>query len=145
MRLRPSPSLVVAGAALFLALGGSALAVSDAVRPQARCATGAVRGIAAVTGSPNAGMANIPDKFASTKALFSRTFNCAGGATQVRRVNVGVYEVRFAGNGAPTAVVSAAVGHAAAISPVAGGAFQVSVYVIGRNDPADVGFVVVAV
>ena len=145
MRLRPSPSLVVAGAALFVALGGSALAVSEAVRPQARCAPGAVRGIAAVTGLPSAGMANIPDKFASNRALFSRTFNCAGGATQVRRVNVGVYEVRFAGNSAPTALASAGVGHAAAISPVAGGAFQVSVYVIGRNDPADVGFVVVAV
>ena len=144
MRLRPSPSLVVAGAALFVALGGSALAVSDAVRPQARCAPGAVRGIAAVTGNPSAGMANIPDKFASTKALFSRTFNCAGGATQVRRVNVGVYEVRFAGNGAQVALASAGAAETT-VAALGGGVFRVSLWVPGRQDAVDTPFQVAIV
>ena len=40
--MRVSPSLVIAGAALFLALGGSAVAVTEAVKPQARCQPGAV-------------------------------------------------------------------------------------------------------
>ena len=143
MRLAPSPALVVAGVALFVALGGSAFAVSQAAQP--RCATGAVRGIAAVTGVPGQGIANVPDHFSSNRALFSRRFNCAGGGTQVRRVNFGVYEVRFPGNGASTALVSAPVGYAAAVSPVAGGAFQVALSVVGRNDAIDIPFVVVAV
>ena len=143
MRLRPSPSLVVSALALFVALGGSAMAVSQAAQP--RCATGTVRGIAAVTGVPSAGMANIPDKFVSTKAVFSRTFNCVGGATQVRRTGVGVYEVRFAGNAASSALVNAGVGYLAALSPVPGGAFKVSIYSAGHDDMADVPFTVVAV
>jgi hypothetical protein len=143
MRLAPSPALVVAGIALFVALGGSAFAVSQAAQP--RCATGAVRGIAAVTGIPSQGIANVPSQFSSNRALFSRRFNCAGGATQVRRTNTGIYEVRFPGNGASTAVVSAPVGHAASVSPVPGGAFQIALYVAGRNDAVDIPFVVVAV
>jgi hypothetical protein len=143
MHLRPSPALVVAGMALFVALGGSAFAVSQAAQP--RCATGAVRGIAAVTGIPSQGIANIPGQFTSNRAYFSRRFNCTGGATQVRRANTGVYEVRFPGNAALTAVVSAPVGFAAAVSTLPGGVFQIALYVIGRNDIADVPFVLVAV
>jgi hypothetical protein len=143
MRLRPSPSLVVAAIALFVALGGSAFAVSQAAQP--RCANGAVRGIAAVTGPPGAGMANIPDKFTGTNALFARKFNCAGGATQVRRVNIGVYEVRFAGNGAQTALVTAGVGYLPALSTVSAGVFRVAIYTAGHDDMAEVPFHVVAV
>ena len=51
----------------FFALGGTALAVSDAVRPQARCTTGAVRAIAGVTGDPARGIGNLPDRFTSNK------------------------------------------------------------------------------
>ena len=78
MRLHPSPATVIAAAALFFALGGSALAISDAVRPQARCANGAVRGLVAVTGGTS-GMASVPDRFPSNRVLFSRTFTCTGG------------------------------------------------------------------
>jgi hypothetical protein len=143
MRFTPSPSLVVAGIALFVGLGGSAFAVSQAAQP--RCAPGAVRGYAAVTGIPSQGIANVPSQFSSNRALFARRFNCGGGATQVRRTNTGVYEVRFPGNGAATAVASGGVGFTASVSPVAGGAWQVALYGIGRNDPADVPFMVVAV
>lgn len=143
MRLRPSPSLVVAGIALFVALGGSAFAVSQAAQP--RCAPGAVRGLAAVTGVPSAGLGNIPDKFSSNRGLFAHRFNCAGGAAQVRRVNVGVYEVRFPGNAAQTAVVSAGVGFLPAVSTVSTGVFRVAIYTAGHDDMAEVPFNVVAV
>jgi hypothetical protein len=145
MRFRPTPATLLSGVALFFAVGGSALAVSDAVRPQARCATGAVRGIAAVTGAAGAGIGNIPDKFSSSKALFGRTFNCAGGAVEVRRASAGVFEVRFAGNGAQTALVTGIGGSLASVDSLAGGTFRVTVYVAGRNDPNDVPFVVVLV
>lgn len=143
MRFRLNPATVLAGAALFFALGGSALALSDAVKPQSRCANGAVRGIAAVTGDPAKGIANIPDQFTSGSALFARAFNCTGGATQVRRVSAGVYEVRFAGNRAQSALVSAT-GALASVQP-AGDGFRVSLFVPGRDDEIETPFVVVAV
>src|SRR5262249_33184149 len=93
MRLSLNPPTVVATAALFFAAGGSALAVTQATRPQARCANGAVRGVAVVTGNPSQGIANIPDTFSSNRSLFSRAFNCTGAAVQVRRIDRGVYEV----------------------------------------------------
>ena len=140
---RRSPATVLAGLALFFALGGSALAVSHAVRPQPRCTTGAVRGIAAVTGGTS-GVANIPGDFTSTKSLFTRTFNCGGGATEVRRVGLGVYEVRFVGNGAATAVVGGA-GSETWVTPLPGGVFQVGLHRPGRDDHLDTNFVLVAV
>ena len=143
MRSRPSPATVLAAFALFFALGGSALAVSHAVRPQARCANGAVRGIAAVTGG-TAGVPNLPDQFSSSKSLFSRAFNCAGGPTEVRRVSRGVYEVRFAGNSAASAIVSGS-GAESWLTPMSGGVFQVSLHVPGRADVMEASFVVVAV
>jgi len=45
---RPTPALVISLAALFFALGGTAFAVGSKSAPQARCQTGAVRGIAVV-------------------------------------------------------------------------------------------------
>ena len=143
MRFHPSPATAIAAAALFFALGGSAFALSDAVRPQARCANGAVRGIAAVTGE-GGGMANIPDQFSSTRSLFSRTFNCTGGAPEVRRISRGVYEVRFPGNSAASATVSGS-GAESWLTPLPGGIFRVGLHVPGRDDSAEVPFVVVAV
>lgn len=144
MSFRARPATVLSCLALFFALGGSALAVSHAVKPQPRCANGAVRGIAAVTGESGKGMANLPDVFTSTKTLFSRTFNCTGGAVQVRRVGVGVYEVQFAGNGAQSAVVSAA-NALSWVQPLPGNVFRVGLHVPGRADAIEAPFVVVAV
>ena len=140
---RPSSATVLAGLALFFALGGTALAVSHAVRPQPRCATGAVRGIAAVTGGTG-GVANIPGDFTSSRSLFTRTFNCSGGATEVRRVSRGVYEVRFDGNSATSAIVSGS-GAESWVTPMPGGVFQVGLHVPGRADQMETNFVLVAV
>jgi hypothetical protein len=144
-----SPATVIALIALFFALGGSAFAVGQRVEraavAQQRCANGAVRGIAWVTGDPSAGAANIPDQFSSNKKLFGRVFNCSGRAVQVRRVAPGTFEVRFVGNAAASAVASAANDSYADAEPVAGGAFRVTVHPAGRDDKADSGFTIVVV
>jgi hypothetical protein len=140
--MRLSPSTVLAAAALFFALGGSALAIAEAVRPQARCAPGAVRGFISVDGGPN-GVANIGDQFTSARPSVGARFNCAGAAPQARRVNQGVYEVRFPGNAAPVASASSSV--TTTITAVGGGTFRVNLWVPGRQDAIDTAFQVFVV
>jgi len=141
--MRPSPSPVLAGAALFFALGGTAVAVNEAVKPQARCAPGAVRGYVAVNGDPAKGMANFPDQFTNAKPLFGSRFNCAGAAPQARRVDVGVFEVRFPGNASQVAMVSSTTAETT-IGYVGNGVFRVSLWVPGRQDAVDTTFSVLA-
>ena len=142
--MRLTPSTVLAALALFFALGGSAIAVRDAVRPQARCAPGAVRGYIAVNGDPAKGMANLGDQFTSAKPMVGVRFNCHGGAPQARRVDAGVYEVRFPGNGAQVAMVSSAAAETT-VGLVGPGTFRVTLWVPGRQDAVDTPFQVVAV
>ena len=142
--MRVTPSTVLAGAALFFALGGSAVAVGNAVKPQARCQPGAVRGFVAVTGDPAKGMANFPDQFTSTKALFGARFNCAGAAPQARRVGVGVYEVRFPGNGAQVASVGSLTAETT-IGYVGNAVFRITLWAPGHEDAVDTTFSVLAV
>jgi hypothetical protein len=144
-----SPTTVVALLALFFALGGSAFAVGQHVErtavAQQRCANGAVRGIAAVTGDPRAGIANVPDQFTSSKVLFGRTFNCTGRGVQVRRVAIGTFEVRFVGSTSRSAVGSAVGDAGANVEPVSVGVFRVTLHPAGRDDKVDSAFTVVAV
>jgi hypothetical protein len=148
-RLVPGPAAIVSLLALFLALGGSALAVGDRLdlvgAAQPRCANGAVRGFATVTGNPSAGIANVPGEFTSNRALFRRTFNCTGRATQVRRTDTGVFEVRFVGSSSQTATASGLGDSYATVEPVAAGTFRVIVHPAGRDDRVDVPFMIVAV
>jgi hypothetical protein len=150
-RSRPSitPGTAIAVLALFFALGGSAFAVGERIQSpsvaQQRCTNGAVRGIASVTGDSAKGMANVPDQFSSANALFSRKFNCTGGAVQVRRLEIGVYEVRFVRNAA-TSIVANGIGmFSASVETVSPGTFRVRVQNVGRADEDDGAFVVVAV
>ena len=142
--MRVSPSTVLAGAALFFALGGSAIAVTQAVKPQARCQPGAVRGFIAVNGDPAKGIANLPDQFTSAKPEIGARFNCAGAAPQARRVNAGVYEVRFPGNAAQIAAASSGTAETT-IGYVGGGVFRINLWVPGRQDAVDTSFSVLAV
>jgi hypothetical protein len=137
--MRVSPSTVLAALALFFALGGTAIAVQDAVRPQARCAPGAVRGFIVVNGDPARGIANFPDQFTSAKPEVGARFNCAGGAPQARRVATGVYEVRFPGNGASVPMVSAPAAETT-VGAVGPGTFRVGLWVPGRQDAVDTPF-----
>ena len=141
--MRVSPSTVLAALALFFALGGSAIAVRDAVRPQARCAPGAVRGFIAVNGDPAKGMANLGDQFTSAQPVVGARFNCARGAPQARRVDRGVYEVRFPGNASQVAMVSSGAAETT-VGTIGPGAFRVTLWVPGRQDAADTPFAVVA-
>jgi hypothetical protein len=141
-----SPATAISLVALFFALGGSALAVGHGLTAaQPRCSTGAVRGIATVTGEASAGIANVGDQFTSRKAVFSRRFNCTGGPVQVRRVTAGVFEVRFVGNGAQAALASSVGDAYADVEPVGGGVFRVSVHPAGRDDLSDRTFTIVVV
>ena len=142
--MRVSPSTAIAGAALFFALGGSAVAVTEAVRPQARCQPGAVRGFIAVNGDPQKGIANIGDAFTSAKPMVGSRFNCAGAAPQARRVNTGVYEVRFPGNAAQVPLASSGSAETTVVA-VGGGVFRVNLWVPGRQDAVDTPFSVVLV
>lgn len=144
-----TPATAIALLALFFALGGSAFAVGERVQAasvaQQRCANGAVRGIAYVTGNPTMGIANIGGTFTSAGVLFGRKFNCNGKAIQVRRVSLGVFEIRFVGNPASSAVVSGVGNAYAVVDPLPGGIFRISVHPAGRDDPADQPFVFVLV
>src|SRR5919204_3673825 len=102
---RISPAMVVALGALFFAIGGSAFAIGQKIVPQARCANGAVRGFAVVTGDPTKGLANLPQTFVSGSPYFRTSFNCAGKPVQVRRQG-DVFYIRFPGNAATTAVAT---------------------------------------
>jgi hypothetical protein len=142
--MRLTPSTVIAVAALFFALGGSAVAVTEAVRPQARCQPGAVRGFVAVNGDPAKGIANIGDVFTSARPMVGVRFNCAGAAPQARRVNVGVYEVRFPGNAGQVAAASSAAAETT-IAALGNGTFRVGLWVPGRQDAVDTPFTVIVV
>ncbi len=115
--LRPSPALVVAGLALFFALGGSAFALGkSAGRAEARCGAGTVRGIATVVGDPHQGIANLPTSFSASASLFSYRWNCSGGAIEVRKSDRGGFDIRFAGNPSRAAVANAATDEPAGVS-----------------------------
>jgi len=142
--MRVSPSTVIASLALFLALGGSAVAVNEAVKPQARCKPGAVRGFIAVNGDPVQGIANLGDQFTSAKPAVGARFNCAGPAPQARRVDRGVYQVRFPNNATQVAAVSSGAAETT-VGYVGPGTFQITLWVPGRQDAVDTPFAVIAV
>ena len=148
-RISITPGTAIALLALFFALGGSAFAVGERVQrasvAQQRCTSGAVRGVAVVTGIASQGMANFPDSFTGAGNLFSRKFNCTGKAVQARRVETGVFEVRFVGISGASAVASALGDALVATQPVPGGAFRVTMHPAGRDDKIDVAFTIVAV
>jgi hypothetical protein len=148
-RLPISPATAIALVALFFALGGSAFAVGERIQSpsvaQQRCTNGAVRGIATVTGIASQGIANFPDRFTSAGNLVPRKFNCTGKAVQARRVEAGVFEVRFVGISGASAVASAVSDDAyATVRNGAGGSFIVTMHPAGRDDRADLAFTIIA-
>jgi hypothetical protein len=125
----PSPAAVIALLALFFALGGSAFALGQATaKYQLRCQPGAVRGVAVVKGDDVRGMGAVPSSFSANAKLFARRFNCSGGAVTVRRVETGVFDVRFGGNAANVGVASSALDGAVSVTRNPDGSFRVTVY-----------------
>lgn len=122
-------------AALFFALGGSALAVNAASKPSyvVKCGPGSIEASAIVVGDVN-GLANTPDSYTSDKAIFQKTYTCRGGPVQIKRDGVGVFDVRFPGNPATTAVVSGLAETPSSVTPrQPDGSFRVSVFVTGTD------------
>ncbi len=148
-RLSVTPATALAVAALFFALGGSALALGERSErtsaAQQRCTNGAVRGIATVTGDPRVGIANTPDRFTTARALFARRFNCTGKGIQVRRADRGVYEVRFVGIAGASGLGSALGAAVANVQTLPDGTLRVTVVGAGSAAPDDIGFTVVVV
>jgi hypothetical protein len=148
---RPSitPGAAIALIALFFALGGSAFALGDRIQgpsvAQQRCANGAVRGVAFVTGIASQGIANLPDSFTAAGNLFGRKFNCTGKAVQVRRVETGVFEVRFVGISGASGVGSGTGDAYATVQPAPGGVYRVTLHPAGRDDRVDIPFTIVVV
>jgi hypothetical protein len=70
-------------------------------------------------------------------------FNCAGAAPQARRVDRGVFEVRFPGNSTLVATASSAAAETT-LATVGPGVFRVSLWVPGRQDAVDTAFAVIA-
>lgn len=142
-----TPPTALALVALFFALGGSAFALGDRIQSpfanQKRCANGAVRGIAVVTGQSSAGIANVPDRFTSTGSYFARRFNCTGKAVQVRRVETGVFEVRFVGVAGASGVGSGTGDAYANVERPTGDTFKVTLHPAGRDDRVDAPFTIV--
>ena len=104
-RFRPSPSLLIALTALFFALGGTAFAIGRKSVPQPSCQTGAVRGIAAVTGG-DIGLDSLSSTYNSDASLFGSRWSCTGGQISIRKpVDFQGVEVQFSGNPADIAIV----------------------------------------
>ena len=144
---RITPATAIALVALFFALGGSAFALGDRIQSpfanQKRCANGSVRGIAVVTGQAGAGIANVPDRFTPAASYFARRFNCTGKAIQLRRVETGVFEVRFVGITGASGVGSGSGDAYATVERPAGDTFRVSIHPAGRDDRVDAPFTIV--
>lgn len=137
---RPSPALAVAVLALFLALGGSALAVGKAgPRPVVRCGNGSVKGFAAVNLDFFAGA--FPTSFSGDARVFAARYSCSGASPQARSLGNGTYEVRFPGVPAKSAVVSAFSQRGATATwwPGSAGSFRVQLLTPG-GDPSGSGF-----
>ena len=98
MSRKPSPALVVSLVALFFALGGSAFALGHGALARG-CGAGNVRGTAHLHAAQS-----FPDRYTS-RGLSGR-YNCSGRAVQAKRVDVGVYDVRFPGNPGSVAVAT---------------------------------------
>jgi hypothetical protein len=104
---KPRPAFVISLVALFFALGGTAFAVGAKLTPQPRCATGAVRGIAEVTGGSVEGVGNLTSTYSSDPGLFGFHWSCTGGKILVRKSaeKPGV-DIEFVGNPSTVAIVS---------------------------------------
>ncbi len=144
---RISPAFVLASFALFFALGGSAFALKGKLfAAQPKCANGAVKGMAYVTGDPAKGIENLPSDYSTAANLFGYRWSC-GGAVQVRKSpNIAGADVRFPGVQNHTAVIQS-VGKTpavASVTPQPDGSYQVTF--LGSSAPggyrADIPFMI---
>lgn len=95
--------------ALLVAVSLLVLGVADAgaAKNQAPCVYGRVQAFASIRANPPYLVGTIPSSFTNKRSYFSRRYNCKKKGVLVRRVDLGVYDVKFPGLKYRTAVVSA--------------------------------------
>ena len=112
--------------ALFVALGGTALAVHAKAKPVVVCGNGSVKAIAAVNLDSFAG--SFPISYSNDPSLFAARWSCNGKAAEIRQVSNGVYDIRFPNITPRVANVTVMSGQntgSASWSPTGDGAFRV--------------------
>jgi hypothetical protein len=104
MRRFFTPPMAVAMFALFLALGGSALAVQSAARPVTVCGNGSVKAIASVDTDQYSGP--FPRQFSSAAQNFKVRWQCNGRSPEVREADNAAFQIRFPGINVRSAVAT---------------------------------------
>lgn len=114
-----------------------------------KCPSSGAKAFVAIQSDPAYIVGTIPSAFTSDQRFFMRRFNCLGQGAQVRRVTLGIYDVKFPGLN-PTAVVSTAISDEAvtsSVEPLTDGIVRVALRgPLGGSDIAsrrDVAFTVV--
>lgn len=74
-----------------------------------RCATGDALAFAAIRTSPTHLAGQIPSLYTGKARYFGRRYNCTGGGVEVRRLGLGLYNIRFPGLNPRVVLVSALV------------------------------------
>jgi hypothetical protein len=85
---------LIAGIAIALVLVAVLATYGNSASAQ-RCRSGEAKAFVAIQDDPPYLVGTIPSKFSDDARYFSRRFNCLGQSAAVRRVNLGIYEVRF--------------------------------------------------
>lgn len=92
------------------------------------CHTGQAAGFVTIRSDPPSLVTTIPSQFRGDAGFFFRRYNCTGRSAQVRRVDLGVYEIRFPGLQGRLALVSAISeeGISASVHPLEDGVYRVA-------------------
>ena len=113
---------IVAALALVLLVASYAESATPA------CKRGSAQAFVAIQPDPNYLVGTIPSVFNSNPAYFVRRYNCEGRSAFVRRVSLGIYDVRFPGLN-PRAVIATAMsdeGVSASAFPLADGIVRIA-------------------
>jgi hypothetical protein len=71
------------------------------------CQYGRVQGFVSIRNDPEYLIGTVPSQFTGSFRFFQRRYNCTGRRVEVRRVDLGVYDVRFPGLHRRSVVASA--------------------------------------
>lgn len=93
---------MVAGIVLLL----GTVSYAHAAAPR-RCISGRAQAFAAIQKDPPYLVGDIPNHFTSVQHYFSRRYNCKARSAEVRRVDLGLYDVRFPGISSQAVLVTA--------------------------------------
>lgn len=117
--------VLVAGVIVAAAIGLFALR-SDA--SHLGCHTGNAQGFVAIREDPAELVGTLPSRFTSDPRFFSTRYNCMGRSVQARRVDQGIYDVRFPGVNVRMAIADAISqeGVSTSVQPLTDGIVRVS-------------------